>query len=247
MLVRLAVALCAVVLITGCSDPKSTPLPKDLAQMEGLKPKLEKLTPEERELLASYMMRKTVGEKLGAAFGGKEAGGIPDGTTIGKAIEDQRNFLAERRAEEERQKALAAKLKAEREAAMQAMRDAVMVTLVSKKLAVERGFSGIVMDENLNVTFGYQNNSGKDIAGVKGTVVINDIFGEKLSAFGISNDAGLKVGETKAWNGSRSVRMALGHNQDRKLAELPEDKYKVVWEPEMIVFADGTKLTAPEQ
>jgi hypothetical protein len=31
-----------------------------------------------------------------------------------------------------------------------------------------------------------------------------------------------------------------------KLAELSDDKYKVVWEPQAIVFADGTKLVAPE-
>src|ERR1700694_5622495 len=159
----LIVVLSAVLLI-GCSGPKDTPVPRDLEKMDSIKPAMEKLSPEERELVAGYVMRHTIGAKLGGLFGGKEGPGIPEGMTIGKAIEDQRTFKAEAAAEEAKQKALKEKLRAEREVALKPMLEAVTVTLVSKKVAIERGYSGIVMDEKLEVTFGYKNNTAKDIA-----------------------------------------------------------------------------------
>lgn len=232
--------------LAACSGPKDTPLPKDLEKMESIKPAMEKLTPEERELAAGYIMRHTVGAKLGGLFGGKEGPGIPEGMTLGKAIEEQRKFKADAALEEAKQQALKAKIQAEREAATKPMLEAVTVTLVSKKIVTERGYSGMVMDENLEVTFGYKNNTAKDISGVKGRVSVKDLFGDELSAFQISNDSTIKAGQIATWTGSRSVRFSMGNNKDRKLAELSDDKYKVVWEPQAVVFADGTKLALPE-
>lgn len=244
---RILIILLSSILLVACSGPKDTPLPRDLDKMDTIKPAMEKLTPEERELAAGYIMRHTIGAKLGGLFGGKEGPGIPDGMTIGKAIEEQRKFKADAAIEEAKQQALKAKLQAEREAAQKQMREAVTVTLVSKKLDTESGYSGIITDENLQIVFGYKNNTDKDVAGVKGYVSVKDLFGEEISGFLISNDNTIPAGQSATWTGSRSVRFALGDNKDRKLAELGEDKYKVVWEPEMIVFKDGTKITAPKE
>lgn len=245
MRVSLVVLVCSI-LLAACSGPKDTPLPRDLDKMESIKASMEKLTPEERELAAGYIMRHTIGAKLGGLFGGKEGPGIPEGMTLGKAIDEQRKFKADAALEEAKQQALKAKLEAEREAALKPMREAITVTLVSKKLATERGYSGMVMDENLEVTFGYKNNTDKDVSGVKGRVSVNDLFGDEISAFQISNDSTIKAGQTATWSGSRSVRFSMGSNKDRKLAELGDDKFKVVWKPQAIVFSDGTKLVVPD-
>lgn len=241
------IALPLLLVLAACSGPKDTPLPRDLEKLDSLKPALEKLTPEERELAAGYIMRVGVGSKLKGAFGGEEGPGIPVGMTVGKAIEEQRKFKADLAIEEAKQQALQAKLAAEREAALKPLREAVTVTLVSKKVVPEYGYSGMLMDENLNVVFGYQNNTGKDIAGVKGHISIKDLFGEQISGFLVSNDDTLKAGESITWTGSRSVKYGVNENGDRKLADLDPSKYKVVWEPWMIVFADGTKLADPDK
>jgi hypothetical protein len=241
---RLMLVLLSFLLLTACNSAKDTPLPRELEQMDSIKPAMEKLSAEERELALGYIMRHTVAAKLGGLFGGKEGPGIPEGMTIGKAIEEQLKFKADAAIEEARRQALKAKLQAEREAAQKQMREAITVTLVSKELASERGYSGMVIDENLRVKFGYRNNTGKDVAGVKGHVSIKDLFGEEISGFVISNDTTIPAGQSVTWAGQRSVSFSLGNNKDRKFAELGEDKYKVVWEPEMIVFKDGSKLTA---
>lgn len=242
----LAILFCMLVL-SACGGPKDTPLPRDIEKMDTVKSAIEKLAPEERELVTGYIVRHTIGAKLGGLFGGKEGPGIPEGMTIGKAIEEQRTFKANAALEEAKQQALKAKLQAEREAAMKGMREAITVTLVSKKLKAERGYSGIVMDESLEVIFGYKNNTEKDVAGVKGTVSVKDLFGDEISAFRISNDETIKAGQSLTWSGSRSVKYSFGNNNDRKLAELPDDKFKVQWNPQMIVFKDGTKLTGPSE
>lgn len=244
---RILTILLSSIVLVACSGPKDTPLPRDLDKMDTIKPAMEKLTAEERELTAGYIMRHTIGAKLGGLFGGKEGPGIPEGMTIGKAIEEQRKFKADAAIEEAKQQSLKAKLQAERAAAQKQMREAVTVALVSKKIVAEHGYSGIVTDENLQVVFGYKNNTDKDVAGVKGYVSVKDLFGEEISGFLISNDKTIPAGKSMTWTGSRSVRFSRGNNNDRKLAGLGEDKYTVVWEPQMIVFKDGTKLTVPKE
>lgn len=245
MRVSAIILLCSIILV-ACSSPKDTPLPRELETMDSIKLSMEKLTPEERELATGYIMRHTIGAKLGGLFGGKEGPGIPEGMTLGKAIDEQRKFKADAVLEEAKQQALKVKLQAEREAMLKPMREAITVTLVSKEIETEHGYSGMVMDEKLKVTFGYKNNSGKDIAGVKGRISVKDLFGDELSAFQVSNDSTIKAGQSITWAGSRSVRFSMGSNEDRKLAALGDDKFKVVWEPQVIVFSDGTKLTIPE-
>lgn len=247
MRTRLVIPL-LVIALAGCSGVKGTRIPQDLDKLESIKPAMEKLTAEERELVATYIMRHAIGAKLGGLFGGKTlpGAGIPEGMTIGKAIDEQRKIKAEEAIEEAKQQALKAKLQAERDVAMKAMREAITVSLVSKKMETERGYSGIVMDEKLKITFGYKNNSEKDIVGVKGMVSVKDLFGDSISDFQISNDTTIKAGQSATWTGSRTVKFAVGHNDDRKLAGLEDDKFKVIWQPQVVVFRDGTKLTAPE-
>lgn len=235
-----------VFVLMGCSQPRDTPVPRELDKLVSIKPALEKLSEEERGLFAGYVARHTISAAMNNLFGGKVASepGIPPGVTVGSAIDEQRQFLAQAAAEEAKKKALKEKLEAERQAALKALRDAVTVTVVSKKLQAER-MEGMLLDEKLVVTLGYQNNTDKDIAGIKGTMVFKDLFDADISSLSVSNDSTLKAGESATWTGHRSVRFAFGPNDDRKLAAVEEGKYKVIWEPETIVFSDGTKLTAP--
>jgi len=241
-----AIAVVCIVL-AACNNAKNTPLPQDLEKIESIKPAMEKLTNEERELAAGYIMRHTIGVKMKGLFGGTEGPGIPKGMTLGKAIDEQRKFIDDQKKEEQKQAALKAALQAKREAAIKPMRDAVTVTVVSKKIKPQYGLSGILMDENLVIAFGYKNNTQKDISGVKGYISVRDLFGDELSGFAISNDTTIPAGKSSTWTGSRSVKYALGNNKDRKFAELEDSKYKIIWEPQMIVFSDGTKLELPTE
>ena len=230
--------------LVGCKNPKDTLIPQDFSKIEAIKPAIEKLTKEEQELVGNYIVSKTVAAKIQGAFTGVPAPGIPAGTTIGKAIEEQRARQEEQKKEEAREVALKEKLRAEKEQALKDMRAVITVTVVSKEIQEERGPGGIVLDENLFVTFGYRNNSPKTITGVKGYISIKDQFGDEISGFLVSNDETIPAGESRTWTGKRSVKYAVSHNQDAKFARIEDEKYKVEWKPTMVVFADGATLKA---
>lgn len=136
-------------------------------------------------------------------------------------------------------------LKSTFQAAQKQMREAVTVTLLSKKIDIEYGYGGHVLDERIAVLFAYKNNTDKEIIGTKGLISIEDLFGKEITAIHISNEDTIPAGHTKIWSGSRSIKYSFGNeDNDRRFVELGEDKYTVVWKPEMIVFKDGTKLTS---
>ena len=226
--------------LTGCHNPKNTELPAKVDQLPSIQEDVSKLPDEDRALLASYVMRSMLSQGLMEGASGNTH--IPPGTTIGKAIADQREFMKHQDAENKRQEQLKSELQKKQDVQTAQMRNAVTVTVVSKSIEPEIGYSGIVTDENLVVEFGYRNNTLKNIAGVKGTISIVDLFGDEMSVFNVSNDDTIKVGESSVWRGSRSVRYSFGNKHDRKWAELSDDKYKVVWKPDTIVFEDGTQI-----
>lgn len=238
-----ALACAALALLAGCSDPKNTKLPSDLTRMESITPQLAKLSDEERGLVAAYVMRRSM---AGLFAGLNKTSSAPPAATVGDAINEQRRFAEELAAKEAAEKQALAQKKAEMDAAQKAMREMVSVGLLKKSIDVERGMSGIEMDRNLSVTFAFKNNSGKQIAGVKGLITALDLFGDEISAFQVSNDETIASGATSNWSGSRSIKYAVGgRNHDQKLADLADDKYALKWEPQIIVFADGTKVEAP--
>ena len=89
--VNYAVAILLVAAALGCSNPKNTKIPRDLSQLQTIKPSLDKMTEEERAVFASYMMTRLMRKVPGTEGTGNP---IPEGMTIGKAIEEQRAFLA---------------------------------------------------------------------------------------------------------------------------------------------------------
>jgi hypothetical protein len=132
---RIISTVLACLILTACNNVKNTPLPQDLDKMESIKPALEKLTTQERELRADYIVRHTIGAKMKALFGGTEGPSIPKGMTIGKAIEEQRKFIADQKQEEQKQAALKAALQAKQEAAIKPVREAVTVSGIQKDKA----------------------------------------------------------------------------------------------------------------
>lgn len=224
--------------LVACSDPHSTIISSAEADKEKMQSAMKKLSDEERELVAAYMMRTIMTN----AFAGKEA--LPNGITIGDAIKQQKAWLADQKVKEAEAAALKVKLQAERDATEKQMRDAVTVTLVKKSVRTERGYSGIEMDQYIEIIVGYQNNGSKPIAGVKGRLIIYDIFDKEVTAFMISSDGDIEPGKSITWEGGRSIKYGTKSTEDKQFAYMDDGKYKAKWEPEMVVFKDGTKITA---
>jgi hypothetical protein len=91
--VRIFSIFCLALLLAACGDPHETKVPTDISKWSStVKPALQKLTPEEQALFTQYVRRHTIGAAGGLI--GDKADPIPQDMTIGKAIAEQRSYIA---------------------------------------------------------------------------------------------------------------------------------------------------------
>jgi len=232
---RAAVLLLGVATLLGCAKPTETVIPSDTATWEKeLAPVVQKLSEEDRKLLAGYLARAKIGE----VFGGK---GVPIGTTIGNGIEDQRRWLAERERKEAEAAALQEKLQGERARRAAELDKAVLVTLVSKR-QVPRDFESRRYSDYQEFKVGVKNTSAKPIAGVSGSLEFIDIFDKKVGGVSFRITENLQPGGEVLWTGGRDYNQFIDHQ--KAVWNLEPGKFKTRFVPETIVFADGSKLEA---
>lgn len=229
MLVALAATL------TGCDNPKKTVVPSDISTWESnqdFKAAVAKLPEDEKKLLAAYAIRAG----LSQAFGGN---GMPEGTTIGSAIEQQKAWQEEKAKEQARQQALADEIKQKKLEALKAMNEALTVTMLTFEFR-EGNPRAQQYSDYFNVKIGFKNNTSETIKGAKGVFVIKDMFGDELKRVNLSNDQGIPAGETSTISGSIDFNQFI--DGDKKLKATPFDKLDFEWGPELYIFENGTRL-----
>lgn len=225
------------IFLVGCGDPKNKVIPTDQSKWDAeLKPEIEKLTEEEKKLFGGYVMRA----KLGEVFGGS---GLQEGTTIGQGIEMQKKWLQEQEAKEAEQKALKQKVENERAAIAKQINDAVTIAVVDLFLQKGSFESGDLEDKQV-IKLAIKNKTAKDITGVKGSIRFIDIFDKEVGNISFGYDEGISAGETATWTGSRRYNQFI--EEHKAIANLQEGKYKIAFDPEAIVYADGTKILMPQ-
>ncbi|MEI7577728.1 MAG: hypothetical protein WCK51_12615 [Armatimonadota bacterium] len=226
-------------LALGCADPKKTVLPSDASTWEKeLKPTLEKLSDQDRQIVGRYMMRS----KMAEAFGGTSKLGT---VTIEEAIAEQLNIEATQKAKEAEEKKLADKLRAEREEFMKKVDQTLSVVLVSKKVRAADPMNGGDFSDSIIVTLGFQNKSTRDISGFKGELKFLDMFGDTIKKIKLSHDETVPAMKTVTWTGKIDFNQFMA--EDQKLRDADESKLKLQFEPAAIIFQDGTKLeVAPD-
>ena len=232
-----AILLIVIAALSGCSKPTDAVIPSDMAAWDKeLAPELKKLPDADREKVAAYLMRA----KLGEIFGGK---GVPPGTTIGQALDGQKKFEAEQAAKHAEEEALKKKLEQERATAMEQLNKAVTVTLLSKS-ELPKNFSAGRYSEYQQFRIGVQNNSEKTMMGVSGEIKFIDVFDKVVGTVNFRISENIEPGKSANWIGGRDYNQFL--DAHRAVWNLEEGKYTTRFEPEMVVFKDGTKLTVPK-
>lgn len=214
-------------MLLGCSNPHKYEVAK---LTEEQKQELgKKLTAEEGQKLTGYLLR--------TSFGSKE---LPAGVTVGQAIKDQEAWIEKEKIEAAKAEELKKKVEAERKAKQEAFAKMLSVALVSK-----RNERGEYDQRMVMLDLAYENKSDKDIAGVKGVLRINDMFGDKIMNVRWSFDEGIGAKKTAFERGS-GVKINQFMDDHMKLWNTDSDKVKATYEVQTIVFADGSRLDAPE-
>ncbi|MCG6504727.1 hypothetical protein [Kingella pumchi] len=235
-------AVTLVAFLAACTDPKSIVLTKK-EDIEKHAEELGKLSSEEKQLVVAYLLRA----ELGGAFGGEGNDKAVYGVTIGEAIEKQKAFIEKQKALIEAQQKQELEQKAEEEQARKELEEkrkqlneAVSVIFVEHHRK-EGQFSFQKYDI---FSFKIKNNSQKNITGIKGTTVFFDKFGDELTRLEMKNDfqdngGKLAAGQDYTWQGQKDILL----RDDEKLADTPTEDLKFVYEPDTVLFEDGTSLT----
>jgi hypothetical protein len=238
------VALSLLFVISACGDPLDHKVPTDPAQWKqdtDFTGAIEKLPDEQKAHLRSYLMRAGMAEAFGGTF--------PD-TTIGEAIQSQKDFQVkkaeEAKAEEEetaRQVAVVQAAEAKRQKALEKARKALTVAVTSISF-VKANFRRGTYQDTFALRIALKNNAAKGMNGVKGTVVFADMFGDEIKRVTLSVDDPIPTGEQVIWSGSLAYNQFM--DEDTKLRSTELSKMKISWEPEVYLFADGTSMKMEE-
>ncbi len=215
-----------------------------------IKPSVDKLTEEEKQLLIGYLFRAKSKELLMNEE-------IKEGVTIEEAIQDQKTWKQEleikqeiekqtriqeeeaKRKRQQEEKEIQEKLKQELRDKITEMQNTVSVGLANKILVEADIHKGQFQDMQY-FKFGIKNKSDKDIEGVKGIIGLNDLFGKEIDSFEIKFDDGVKAGETAFWVVSRRYNQFMENH--RAVAALDNEKSSTSFIPTKIIFKDGSVM-----
>jgi len=219
-------------LLTSCTSPDNEPLTKE--NLEAIS-KTNALTGEEFQLLQAYTLRTG----FAGIMSGKSPEDILDSTiTIREAIDKQKKWAYDDSVQTANEEMRAKAALAAHEKELARLRTIVTVTPVKKQ------FDSYEYQEYNTFKFAIKNSGEKAIRGFKGGLVVNDLFGDRISKLEIKYDDKLDPGKDKIISSSYSYNQFM--DNDSKLRFTPLEKLKFSWEPEIIIFIDGEELKVAE-
>lgn len=217
------ILLILTIIFWGCSSPLDQPFSEETAEEDiATIVKSEVLDSSELELIAGYMIKsKLSGEKL-------------EGQTYADILEKAEEFKQKMEQEQAEQRALAEKIEREEAERINRLRKSLTVSVVSKDFVESR------FQEYITYKFAFENKSDKAIRAFKGRIVFNDVFDEEISSLNLKYDQPIPAGETIVWNAQSDYNEFI--DKDVRLKNKSMNDINTVWEPEKILFADGTTL-----
>ncbi|MGF6665310.1 hypothetical protein QF000_006978 [Paraburkholderia atlantica] len=227
----IATMVCAA--LTACSKPTEVVLPTDVSQWnDDFAKKIKGLSDGDKQLLAGYMARV----KVGHAFGGQD---IPPGTTVGQAIDAQKQWIAQQDQYKAQQEQLKQQLQAKQAAAAAELSKTIVMTFLEQK-HVPQDFHAGRYENQWDIRIGVKNTGTKALKGVRGLLIVKNTFGDVITQTRLNIEADIPPGGDYVWNGSRKLNQF--DSEDQKLMSLEDGKFSTEILPILAVFADGSKV-----
>ncbi len=228
-----------VFIFIGCTKVTDVVIPSDMSTWDKeLTPAIKKLSAEDRKLFSAYVVRAKLAGMLT-----KENQSIPIGMTIGDAILEEKKRLADQEKQAAEAAALKAKIEAEHVAISKAIHEVTTVTLLKKAELISNYHVGRFSDYQ-QFKIGIKNKSDKEIVGISGELEFIDIFEKTVGSVSFKISEKIKPNETYVWLGGRDYNRFI--DSHRSVWNLDEGKFTTRFIPIAVVFSDGTKLIAPE-
>jgi hypothetical protein len=196
------------------------------------------LTPRETELLAAYMVRTAFGQMLKSGDT-TTASFFDKNVTVGEAIEAQRKFVHDDSVRVANEKRAAEEALRRREAELARLRGIVTVTVAGKRKQ-PRNSDAWRFNDYAILSISLSNTGGKPVTGVKGRLIVRDLFDDEIITLGVKHDDAIAPGAHTVVDRFYEINPYI--DREVKLYQTELEKLRVTWEPETILFADGTRL-----
>jgi hypothetical protein len=229
-------------------DPRNTKLPFGTTDLSSVEKRLNELPGDERTLVEAYVKRSN-GDVLPKQFAD------PDNPltarTFGEAINLQRTWEVKAKVDDAR----IAKLTAAREAKMDPLRALVQASVVKAEVMTRNEFQArrdptfyqrpyrVDTSPAFLTTIRVQNLSDRTIVALRGSLEARD-----KDAYLPMDLCWIDIGEQQAIPSGGTLELLCGHDyrgasqQHRDFVFNPPGRFKVVWEPQYIKFADGQEM-----
>lgn len=164
--------------------------------------------------------------------------------TVGTLIADQQAYDADQAAQAMKQAKLEADARALHDSQVNALKSALTVGLVSKGFR-PADYENAEYQAYLTLELALRNNSGKTIRAVKGTIDFETPLGDSIYQSQFEDSDSIIPHHTEFWDGT------IDYNQfndaQTRFRDADLHNIRLNWEPQTILFTDGSKLevTAP--
>jgi hypothetical protein len=159
--------------------------------------------------------------------------------TIGDMITDQEAYDADQKAQADKAQHLADQLRAQHDAQVKALKDALTVAFVQKDFQ-DTDFESGSYQALILVKFALHNNTTKTIRAVKGRTTFRTTLGDQIYTTNFEYEEPIGPGKTVGYNGSVDYNQFDDALTRFKNADI--NNVKLDWEPHTILFVDGSKL-----
>ena len=161
------------------------------------------------------------------------------GKNVGQIISDQEAYDADQKAQRDKAAALAAQIKQRHNDSVHALQHVLTVALVDKGYHDADVMNGDYQDL-ITFELAFRNNGSKPIRAVKGNLGFRNLLGDMIHSANFEHAIDIAPGQSIGWDGT------LDFNQyDDSLVQLRDAQVhniRLDWEPEQILFSDGTKM-----
>ncbi|HEX6040524.1 hypothetical protein [Longimicrobium sp.] len=229
--------IAALVALAACGTIKDEPLTE--STLERVRESTD-LTERDRGLLADYMARTAFARMQ---KGDTTANFFDPDVTVGEAIEAQRLYAREdslRRDKEKREREAA---RQRRDAELARARALASVTVTGKRKH-PRSTEAMRFSDHAALSVAVSNTGDRPIAGIKGRLVVRDLFDDPVIGLEFKHDDALAPGARATVERFYEINPYI--DREARLYATDFEKLKVTWEPRTILFADGTRLDLPE-
>jgi hypothetical protein len=202
-----------------------------------LRPALDRLSQDERRLVSSYLARKR-GE---AARTGQP---VAEGLTVRQAIQEERDYQQADAARRTAARSQQDELERQRKEYEGQVKAVLPVALFSKYVAPADLSTGSRGGEYMALVFEFRNLGTGDVAQFRGTLRLSDSFrGDPLRSLTVDYTERIPAGGSALWEAALSLDPFA--TSDLRLKNTDTSQIAVTLLPEIVQFADGTRLVIP--